>query len=148
MAVNLSGLKPARRKDKPKRVGRGESSGLGKTCGRGHKGQNSRAGTGKTHGAFEGGQMPLARRVPKRGFNNIFRVPTAEVNIRDLNRFEAGGEVDPEKLRAAGLCKKGKRIKVLAKGEIEKALHVKAHAFSQKAVQKIEAAGGKAEVIG
>jgi len=147
MAVNLSNLKPAQKKKKPRRVGRGESSGWGKTSGRGHKGQKARTGTGKTHPAFEGGQMPLVRRVPKRGFNNIFRVETAEVNLETLNRFPADSEVGIEEFKKAGLMKGKKRVKILARGELKHSLTVRAHAFSETARAKIEAAGGKAEVV-
>ena len=148
MAINLSSLRPPQgKKKKPKRVGRGEGSGKGKTAGRGHKGQNSRSGTGKTHVAFEGGQMPYIRRIPKRGFTNIFRVPVAEINVAALNRFPRESEVGIEQLKAAGLMKGKKRVKILGKGELEHALTVRAHAFSKAAREKIEKAGGKAEVV-
>lgn len=148
MGINLSNLRPsAGGKKKPKRVGRGESSGWGKTAGRGSKGQNSRTGTGKTHDAFEGGQMPYVRRLPKRGFNNIFRVPTAEINIGALNRFTAGSEVGIEEFKSAGLMKGKKRVKILGKGDLKHSLVVKAHAFSESARAKIEQAGGKVEVV-
>ena len=130
-----------------KRKGRGIGTGNGKTGGRGHKGQKARSGGGVRVG-FEGGQMPLARRIPKRGFNNIFAKPLDAVNVSMLDRFEDGATVDAEALKAAGIvsnCKYG--IKILGKGEISKKLTVKANAFSQSAKEKIEAAGGKAQVI-
>lgn len=132
-----------------KRVGRGIGSGLGKTSGRGHKGQNARSGGGVRPG-FEGGQLPLFRRLPKRGFTNIFAKEYAIINIEDLNVFEDDTVVTPELLFEAGLVKKGKAvdgIKVLGNGEITKKLTVKAHKFSKSATEKIEAVGGKVEVI-
>ncbi len=139
---------PAGSRKKKKRVGRGEGSGLGKTSGRGAKGQNSRAGGGVKAG-FEGGQMPLQRRLPKRGFVNIFRVKNRVVNIGDIvAAFGSGQSVDPESLLEKGLVKGRKGpIKVLANGEIKDSLTIKANMFSKKAVEKIEAAGGKAEVV-
>lgn len=129
------------------RVGRGLGSGNGKTAGKGHKGQNARSGGGVRPG-FEGGQMPLTRRIPKRGFVNIHAKPYANVNISQLNAFEDGAVVDVEALFKAGLIKKAPNgVKVLGNGVIEKKLTIKASAFSKAAVQKIEAAGGKAEVI-
>lgn len=129
-----------------KRVGRGAGSGNGKTAGKGHKGQKARAGRGMRPG-FEGGQMPLQRRLPKVGFNNIFGKSYAVVNVSDLDRFEAGSVVDAEALVKSGLVKKTLNgIKILGNGEIAKALTVRAAAFSASAKQKIEAAGGKAEV--
>jgi len=131
----------------PKRKGRGTSSGHGKTAGRGHKGQKARSGGGVRVG-FEGGQMPLARRVPKRGFNNIFAKPLETVNVSQLNRFENNAVVGVEELLAAGIlskCRYG--VKILGNGNLEKQLTVKASAFSETAKQKIEAAGGKAEVV-
>lgn len=134
------------RKDR-KRVGRGPGSGNGKTAGRGHKGAGSRSGTRQRRN-FEGGQMPLVRRVPKRGFTNIFRVEMAIVNVGQLGRFPAGSEVTPELLLAEGVVAKLKGgVKVLAKGALAHPLRVKAHAFSGKARQIIEAAGGACEVI-
>ncbi len=130
-----------------KRVGRGMGSGLGKTSGRGHKGQKARAGGGVRPG-FEGGQMPLYRRLPKRGFKNPFRKEYVPVNVGALERFAEGTEVTPELLlqeRVVRDLKSG--VKILAAGELTKALTVKAHRFSKAAVEKIEAAGGKAEVI-
>ena len=130
-----------------KRKGRGHATGNGKTAGRGHKGQKARSGGGTRIG-FEGGQMPLARRIPKRGFNNIFAKPLDSLNVSVLERFEAGSVVDVEAIKAAGIiahCKYG--IKFLGGGELTKKLTVKASAFSETAKQKIEAAGGKAEVV-
>ncbi|MBQ3132717.1 MAG: 50S ribosomal protein L15 [Clostridia bacterium] len=130
-----------------KRIGRGHGSGQGKTAGKGHKGQKARAGHGQRPG-FEGGQMPLARRVPKRGFNNIFASEIVAINVGDLNVFEANAVVDIEALVKAGVIKKAcDGVKVLANGKLDKALTVKVNAYSESAKQKIEAAGGKAEVI-
>ena len=129
------------------RKGRGAGSGNGKTAGKGHKGQKARSGGGVRPG-FEGGQMPLARRLPKRGFNNIFAVKYAVVNVADLNKFEDGAVVDAEALKAAGILKKTlDGVKVLANGEISKKLTVKAAKFSTSAKEKIEALGGTAEVM-
>ncbi|MFV0400389.1 MAG: 50S ribosomal protein L15 [Oscillospiraceae bacterium] len=130
------------------RVGRGPGSGNGKTSGRGQKGQKSRSGGGVRPG-FEGGQMPLQRRVPKRGFNNIFATQYAYVNVRDLEKkFDNGAVVDAEALKTAGLIKKAlDGVKILGQGELTKKLTVNAKAFSESAKQKIEQAGGKAEVI-
>ena len=130
-----------------KRKGRGHATGNGKTAGRGHKGQKARSGGGVRIG-FEGGQMPLARRIPKRGFNNIFAKPLETVNLSALDKFEDGAVIDAEALLGAGViskCKYG--VKILGNGEITKKFDVKAAAFSETAKQKIEAAGGKAEVI-
>ena len=130
-----------------KRIGRGHGSGNGKTAGKGHKGQKARAGHGMRPG-FEGGQMPLQRRIPKRGFNNIFAKEVVSVNVGSLNRFENGAEVTVETLKQAGSIKKtGDALKILANGELTKKLTVKADAFSEAAKAKIEAAGGKAEVV-
>jgi large subunit ribosomal protein L15 len=130
-----------------KRVGRGVGSGMGKTSTRGHKGQNARSGGGVRLG-FEGGQNPLYRRLPKRGFNNQFRTEYAVVNVQDLNAFEAGTEVTPELLKQAGLVKDQlDGIKILGTGELTVKLTVKANKFSQSAVEKIQAAGGQTEVI-
>jgi large subunit ribosomal protein L15 len=131
-----------------KRRGRGAGSGLGKTSGRGHKGQNARSGGGVRPG-FEGGQNPLYRRVPKRGFNNDrFATVFAIVNLDQLNRFEAGTEVTPELLLSEGILKNPKDgIKILGNGDLNVQLTVKAHKFSQSAAEKIQAAGGKTEVI-
>ena len=129
------------------RKGRGNGSGNGKTAGRGQKGQKSRSGGGVRVG-FEGGQMPLARRVPKRGFNNIFAKPLTAVNVSIFNKFEDGETVNAAKLLSAGVlskCEYG--LKVLGNGEISKKITIQANAFSETAKQKIEAAGGKAEVV-
>ncbi|OEU49017.1 MAG: 50S ribosomal protein L15 [Desulfuromonadales bacterium C00003096] len=150
MAVmDLSNLSPAIGSTKNrKRLGRGAGSGTGKTAGKGHKGQNARSGGGVKPG-FEGGQMPLQRRLPKRGFAPLNKKVYVLINLRDLqNLFEAGTVVDLEALGKAGLVAKLKDgIKILADGDLDKALTVKAHKFSKAAQQKIEAAGGKAEVI-
>lgn len=130
-----------------KRVGRGHGSGNGKTAGKGHKGQNARSGGGVRIG-FEGGQMPLARRIPKRGFNNIFATKYAVVNVSDLNKFKEDTVVDTELLIASGLVKKvNDGVKILGNGELTAKLTVKAAKFSQSAIEKIEKAGGKAEVM-
>lgn len=130
-----------------KRIGRGHGSGQGKTAGKGHKGQKARSGGGVRPG-FEGGQMPLQRRVPKRGFDNIFATRYASVNVAALNKFEDGATVDAAALKEAGLIKKEyDGVKILGNGNVEKKLTVKATAFSEAAKAKIEAAGGKAEVI-
>jgi large subunit ribosomal protein L15 len=129
-----------------KRVGRGPGSGHGKTAGRGNKGQKSRSGYRHQRG-FEGGQMPLHRRVPKRGFTNIFRVVYDVVNIRDLDRFDAGDSVTPEKLAERRLAHGRRPVKILGDGELKKALTVAAHKFSASAKSRIEAAGGKVEVL-
>ncbi|MBR2560121.1 MAG: 50S ribosomal protein L15 [Firmicutes bacterium] len=130
-----------------KRRGRGTATGQGKTGGRGMNGQNSRSGGGVRLG-FEGGQMPLYRRLPKRGFNNKWATEYATVNVGDLNAFEAGTEVTPELLREVGLVKKVlDGIKILGDGELDKAITVKAQKFTKTAAEKINAAGGKAEVI-
>lgn len=137
---------PGAKKSK-KRVGRGCGSGLGKTAGRGSKGQNSRSGGG-TPPWFEGGQMPLQRRVPKRGFNNIFKKQFSLVNVGDLERVSAVNEVSPELIVKSGLIKKiYDGIKLLAKGEIDKALTVRVHKASAAAISKVEAAGGRVELI-
>jgi large subunit ribosomal protein L15 len=130
-----------------KRVGRGPGSGLGKTSGRGEKGQKSRSGFARKPG-FEGGQMPLHRRVPKRGFHNPFRKEYAEVNLGRLEVFEAGSIVTPEILQKRGLVRKSlDGVKILAKGDLTKALTVRAHKFSAKAQERIAGLGGKAEVL-
>jgi len=146
--MDLSNLRPARgAKHAKKRVGRGQGSGNGKTAGRGHKGAKSRSGFKHKRG-FEGGQMPLHRRVPKRGFHNPFREEYEVVNLDALaERFEAGVEVTPELLRERGLIGRAGPIKVLARGNISKALTVRAHKFSGKAAEKIVAAGGRAETL-
>jgi large subunit ribosomal protein L15 len=146
--MSLHNLKPARGavRDR-KRVGRGPGSGLGKTSGRGEKGQKSRSGFGQREG-FEGGQMPLHRRVPKRGFNNKWRKEYVAVNLEKLADFDAGTIVTPELLRKRGVIKSLRDgLKVLGEGELTQALTVRAHKFSASAQAKIAAAGGKAEVI-
>lgn len=137
---------PKGSKRKPKRVGRGRSSGHGKTSTRGHKGQKARSGGGVRPG-FEGGQMPLSRRLPKKGFTNIFKKEYTILNIRDLERFKEGSKITPEFLAKEGLVRKRDRIKILAEGKLTKALKVSAHAFSQKAIERIKEAGGETEVI-
>ncbi len=132
-----------------KRVGRGPGSGTGKTSGRGHKGQNARSGGGVRPG-FEGGQMPLFRRLPKRGFTNIFSKQYAEVNVKDLNRFKDGDTVNLESLIESGLVKKNKAkdgLRILGQGDLNVKVNVEANHFTKSAVEKIESAGGKAEVI-
>ncbi|HPT87551.1 MAG TPA: 50S ribosomal protein L15 [Bacillota bacterium] len=146
--MKLYELQPAPGSKKtPKRVGRGIGSGLGKTSGKGHKGQKARSGGGKGP-AFEGGQTPLQRRLPKRGFTNIFAKEIVEVSLEKLNRFEDGTEVTPQMLLEAGIIRKlGDGVKILGNGELTKKLIVKGNRFSKSAVVKIEKAGGKAEVI-
>ncbi|MDN5331567.1 MAG: large subunit ribosomal protein [Tepidanaerobacteraceae bacterium] len=146
--MRLHDLRPAKgSKKRPKRVGRGIGSGHGKTSTRGHKGQNARSGGGVRPG-FEGGQMPLVRRIPKRGFTNKFKKEYAIINVEDLNVFEENTRVTPELLKERGLIKQIKDgVKVLGDGELKVKLEVVAHAFSSSAKEKIEAAGGKAEVI-
>jgi len=145
--MRLKDLKPAPGSNKKrKRVGRGDGSGHGKTSCRGHKGQGARSG-GNVQPGFEGGQMPLQRRLPKRGFHNIFRVQMAVVNLNQLESL-AGGEITPENLAQHGLIGgKNRRVKILGEGSLSKALTVRAHGFSATAKRKIEAAGGKAELI-
>jgi large subunit ribosomal protein L15 len=148
--MDLSNLKPPRgAKHAKKRIGRGQGSGNGKTAGRGHKGAKSRSGF-KFKRGFEGGQMPLHRRVPKRGFHNPFRIEYEIVNLDTLaTRFEAGTVVTPDLLRERGLVARGSRpVKVLGRGEVDKALTIRVHKFSGKAAEKIAAAGGVAEAIG
>ena len=143
----LHELRPSTRPASRKRVGRGHGSGHGKTSGRGHKGQGARSGGVKGRG-FEGGQMPLQRRLPARGFNNPLGRKLAIVNLERLNSFEAGTVVTPELLKKHGIVKQIRDgIKVLGNGELDRPLTVQAHQFSASARQKIEAAGGKAEVI-
>ena len=130
-----------------RRVGRGVGSGHGRTCGRGHKGQKSRYG-GKIPNWFEGGQMPLARRLPRRGFHNPTRVVYEVINLADLERSGLEGEVTENVMRASGLVRSSKRpVKVLAMGEVTRALNLKVHAVSKKALEKIEAKGGTVELI-
>ena len=143
--MKLSELSPNKGSRKVrKRIGRGPGSGTGKTAGRGHNGQRSRAGFSRKIG-FEGGQMPLTRRVPKRGFTNIFRTEYSVVNVHQLEGLT--GEVTPESLFAAGMVRKGMRVKVLGNGELGEALKVTAHKFSVSARAKIEAAGGSCEEL-
>ena len=147
--MDLSNLKPPKGMKHPKkRIGRGQGSGNGKTAGRGHKGAKSRSGF-KFKRGFEGGQMPLHRRVPKRGFHNPFRIEYDVVNLDHLAaKFDAGTIVTPELLREVGMVARGnKPIKVLARGEITKKLTVRAHKFSGRASEKLQAAGGNAEMI-
>jgi large subunit ribosomal protein L15 len=146
--MSLSDLKPPKgAKHAKKRIGRGQGSGNGKTAGRGHKGAKSRSGF-KFKRGFEGGQMPLHRRVPKRGFHNPFRVEYAVVNLDTLGEaFESGTVVTPDALREAGILNGKLKLKVLGRGEIGKALTVHAHKFSGKAAEKIKAAGGQAESL-
>ena len=144
-AMKLHGLSPAPGSTKNrKRVGRGPGSGLGKTAGRGTKGQRSRSGYSRRLG-FEGGQMPLIRRVPKRGFTNIFRTEYAVINVSQLAAFD--GDVTPEILLERGLVRRGRPVKILGDGDLDKALSVTAHRFSRAARQKIEAAGGICEEL-
>src|SRR5215207_3171437 len=143
--MNLHELSPAKgSKQKKKRVGRVPGSGLGKTAGRGEKGQKSRSGHARRLG-YEGGQMPLIRRVPKRGFTNIWKTEYAVINVGDLSDLgtEAGAEVNPEVLAGRGLVRRGLPVKVLGEGEVSQAIVVAAHKFSKSARAKIEAAGGR-----
>ena len=144
--MKLEELKPSKgARKKSKRVGRGPGSGSGKTAGKGHKGQKARSGGVKGPG-FEGGQMPLQRRLPKRGFTNIFRKEYAVVNLGDLS--DLSGTITPEKLVEQGIVRHAKAgIKILGVGELKSALTIRAHKFSKSAIDKIQAAGGKAEVI-
>ncbi|WP_342507070.1 50S ribosomal protein L15 [Sporosarcina sp. FSL K6-2383] len=146
--MKLHDMKPADgARKKRKRVGRGTGSGHGKTSGRGHDGQNSRSGGGVRLG-FEGGQIPLFQRLPKRGFTNINRKEYAIVNLDTLNRFDAGTEVTPELLLESGIVSKAKSgIKILGNGTLDKKITVKAHKFSASAVEAIEKAGGQTEVV-
>ncbi|HET7004104.1 MAG TPA: 50S ribosomal protein L15 [Candidatus Binatia bacterium] len=146
--MKLDDLKPAAGSNKKrKRVGRGDGSGHGKTSCRGHKGQGARSG-GNTKPGFEGGQMPLQRRLPKRGFHNIFRNEMAVVNLAQLDALAVGGEIVPETMSQHGLISgKNRQVKVLGEGNLTKPVTVRAHGFSASAKEKIEAAGGKAELI-
>jgi large subunit ribosomal protein L15 len=146
--IKIHELKPPRgARSVRKRVGRGPGSGHGQTSGRGDKGQKARAG-GHVQPWFEGGQLPLHRRVPKRGFTNIFRQEYAIINLKDLSRFEAGTSLSPDLLWESGMIKHRKDlVKILGEGEISQPLYISAHKFSRSAIQKIEAAGGRAEVI-
>ena len=146
MKLNQLTATPGATKER-KRIGRGYGAGTGKTAGKGHKGQKARAGYGQQPG-FEGGQMPMQRRLPKRGFNNIFAKEIIAINVGSLNKFEDGASVDAAALMEAGILKKDcDGIKILSNGVLSKKLTVKANAFSAAAKEKIEAAGGKAEVI-
>ncbi len=146
--MRLHELQPPKGARRPgKRKGRGPASGLGKTAGRGQKGQGARSGS-KTRPGFEGGQTPLFQRLPKRGFTNIFKQRWSVVNLSALNRFDDGTTVTPELLRESGLIRSLRDpLKILGDGELERKLVVQAHRFSKQALTKIEAAGGKAEVI-
>ena len=146
--MEINNLKPSSGSLKSKkRVGRGDSSGHGNTAGRGTKGQRSRSGS-KIGAYFEGGQMPLSRRVPKRGFRSVFRKRYAIINVEQLNRFNDGETITSERLIEDGMIKKIMNgLKILSKGEINKKINVKAHKFSKEAINKIESAGGKVEVI-
>ncbi|MBN1850494.1 MAG: 50S ribosomal protein L15 [Deltaproteobacteria bacterium] len=146
MRINdLSPAKGSRRRKK--RVGRGPGSGHGKTSCRGHKGQNARSGGGTPPG-FEGGQMPLQRRLPKRGFTNIFKKEYALINIKDLQRFESNADINAQSLKNAGVIKNSKKmVKLLGMGEIKQPLKIKIHRASKIAIQKVQAAGGKVELI-
>ena len=146
--MELHDLRPVKGSKKaPKRIGRGHGSGWGKTAGKGHKGQNARSGGGVRPG-FEGGKMPLQRRIPKRGFNNIFAKKVISINVSDLEKFGEGSVIDINELVNMGLVKRSfDKIKILGNGELTKSLTVKAHMFSKSAIEKIQAAGGKAEVI-
>ena len=146
MKLNQLTATPGATKER-KRIGRGYGAGTGKTAGKGHKGQKARAGHGQQPG-FEGGQMPMQRRLPQRGFNNIFAKEIIAINVGSLNKFEDGASVDAAALMEAGILKKDcDGIKILSNGVLSKKLTVKANAFSAAAKEKIEAAGGKAEVI-
>jgi len=138
-------MPPKGSRKKRKRIGRGEGSGSGKTAGRGTKGQNSRSGGGAPLG-FEGGQMPLHRRIPKRGFTNIFKKQYELINIKDLSRFKPGEIIDRTTLSKAGLVKKDKAVKILGAGDISYSLNIKVNKVSQAAREKIESAGGKVEI--
>ncbi len=144
----LEELKPSEGvRKKRKRVGRGIGSGHGKTACRGSKGQNARSGRG-TKAGFEGGQMPLQRRLPKRGFRSPFKKHCSIIHVRDLNRFPKDSVIDPDLLLQSGLQKKGERVKLLSDGELQYPLTVRVHQVSKAALKKVEAASGKVEVIG
>ncbi|MDR0398776.1 50S ribosomal protein L15 [Candidatus Endomicrobiellum devescovinae] len=146
--MGLNNLKPAKgSKHRKKIVGRGVGSGHGRTSTRGSKGQKARSGDGSKKIGFEGGQMPIFRRIPKRGFNNPFRKEYEIVNVESLNKFDSGLEVTPQVLKEAGLIGKANLVKILGVGELKKALTVKVAAFSKSAVEKINAAGGKTEIV-
>ena len=146
--MTLEELRPPEgARKKRKRVGRGIGSGHGKTACKGHKGQKARAGRG-TKAGFEGGQMPLQRRLPKRGFRNPFKQKVTILHIGDLNRFSRDTVVDPDLLSQSGLCQKGEVIKLLSDGELQHPLTIRVHKASQAALKKVEMASGKVEVIG
>lgn len=149
MKIHELGKDPGRTQSK-KRRGRGEGSGLGKTSGYGHKGSQARSGRGKGYGSgFEGGQMPLIRRLPKRGFTNIFRKEVDIVNLDVLETFDEGATIDVDALKGAGKIRRSAKIvKILGDGELSRKLTVKAHRFSKSAREKIEAAGGTVELLG
>lgn len=142
--MDLSNLKGSK-KQRRKRVGRGEASGLGKTSGKGHKGQKARSGGGVSPG-FEGGQMPLQRRLPKKGFTNIFKIHYNIVNLKDLARFEPGAVITPDSLREKGIVKRSGPIKLLSQGDVSAAFTIMLDRTSTAARKKIEAAGGKVEM--
>ncbi|MCK5240927.1 50S ribosomal protein L15 [bacterium] len=145
--MKINDLAPARgARRKSTRVGRGLGSGLGKTSGKGSNGQKARSGGTKAVG-FEGGQMPITQKMPKRGFNNIFRIEYEVVNLKDLARFDSNTQVNPEVLADKGLVRKNRKIKILGVGEAPKQLNIKAHKFSKSAAEKLAAAGGKTEVL-
>ena len=145
--MKINDLAPARgARRKSTRVGRGLGSGLGKTSGKGSNGQKARSGGTKAVG-FEGGQMPINQKMPKRGFNNIFRIEYEVVNLKDLARFDSNTQVNPEVLADKGLVRKNRKIKILGVGEAPKQLNIKAHKFSKSAAEKLAAAGGKTEVL-
>ena len=148
MSLELHNLRPSKGANKKrKRVGRGPGSGTGKTAGKGHNGQKSRSGY-RLRPGFEGGQMPLYRRLPKRGFHNIFSKKYAIVNVQDLNQFEAGATITPELLKKQGVVKKlDDGLRVLGEGTLERKITVHAHHFSQAARRKIEEAGGSVEIL-
>lgn len=144
----LDQLRPPKgARKKRKRVGRGIGSGHGKTSSKGSKGQNARSGRG-TKAGFEGGQMPMQRRLPKRGFKNPFKQKVSIIHIGDLNRFPRDSLIDPDLLQKSGLCKRGEIIKLLSDGELEHPLTIRVHKASKTALQKIEKASGRVEVIG
>ncbi|MBI3610643.1 MAG: 50S ribosomal protein L15 [Nitrospirae bacterium] len=147
MRLNELQPQPGSRK-KEKRIGRGIGSGHGKTSTKGHKGGLARSGGGGKGPGFEGGQMPLIRRIPKRGFTPLFREPAAVVNLENLNRFDGKSAVTPEQLKNAGLVRRSAAaVKILGQGELSKPLTIQAHQFSRSAIEKIRKAGGKADVI-
>ncbi|MDR2436564.1 MAG: 50S ribosomal protein L15 [Endomicrobium sp.] len=146
--MGLNNLKPAKGSTHRKKiVGRGVGSGHGRTATRGCKGQKARSGDGAKKIGFEGGQMPIFRRIPKRGFTNQFRKEYEIVNVKSLNKFDAGIEITPQVLKEAGLTGKTKLIKILGVGDLKKSLTIKVAAFSKSAIEKINTAGGKAEVL-